>query len=35
MKLNEKDNVHIQWLTTAKLMRKFMTAGFNKHDFFA
>lgn len=32
---NNKNNVHIQWLTTAKLMRKFMTAGFNKHDFFA
>lgn len=32
---NNRNNVHIQWLTTAKLMRKFMTAGFNKHDFFA
>lgn len=32
---NKKNNVHIQWLTTAKVMRKFLTAGFNKHDFFS
>lgn len=32
---NTKNNVHIQWLTTRKLIRKFMSAGFNKRDFFA
>ena len=32
---NNKNNVHIQWLTTAKLLRKFMTAGFNKRNFFS
>ena len=32
---NTKNNVHIQWLTTGKLMKKFMSAGFNKRDFFA
>ena len=32
---NTKNNVHIQWLTGAKVMWKFMTAPFNKRDFFA
>ena len=32
---NNKNNAHIQWLTTAKVMWRFMTAGFNKRDFFA
>ena len=32
---NTKNNVHIQWLTNAKVMWRFMTAGFNKRDFFA
>lgn len=32
---NTKNNSHIQWLTTGKVMWRFMTAGFNKHDFFA
>ena len=32
---NNKNNAHIQWLTNAKVMWRFMTAGFNKRDFFA
>jgi short-subunit dehydrogenase len=32
---NTKNNAHIQWLTNAKVMWRFMTAGFNKRDFFA
>jgi NAD(P)-dependent dehydrogenase (short-subunit alcohol dehydrogenase family) len=31
---NNKNNAHIQWLTNAKVMWRFMTAGFNKRDFF-
>ena len=31
---NTQNNVHIQWLTTGKVMWRFMTAGFNKRDFF-
>lgn len=32
---NTKNNAHIQWLTGGKAMWRFMTAGFNKRDFFA
>ena len=32
---NNRNNTHIQWLTTAKVMWRFMTACFNKRDFFA
>ena len=32
---NTKNNVHIQWLTGAKVMWKFMTAPFNKRVFFS
>ena len=32
---NTKNNIHIQWLTPRKVMWRFMTAGFNKRDFFA
>ncbi len=32
---NKQNNAHIQWLTTAKILYRFMTAGFNKRDFFA
>jgi NAD(P)-dependent dehydrogenase (short-subunit alcohol dehydrogenase family) len=32
---NTKNNAHIQWLTNAKVMWKFMTAGFNKRDLFS
>ena len=31
---NTKNNAHIEWLTTAKAAFRFMTAGFNKRDFF-
>ena len=31
---NEKNNVKIEWLTNSKAMWRFMTAGFNKRDFF-
>jgi NAD(P)-dependent dehydrogenase (short-subunit alcohol dehydrogenase family) len=31
---NTKNNAHIQWLTTAKVARRFMTAAFHKRDFF-
>lgn len=32
---NTKNNAHIQWLTNGKAAWRFMTAGFNKRDFFA
>ncbi|MBQ7848999.1 MAG: SDR family oxidoreductase [Clostridia bacterium] len=32
---NGKNNAHIEWLTGGKAMWRFMTAGFNKRDFFA
>ena len=32
---NTKNNAHIEWLTTGKAAWRFMTAGFNKRDFFA
>ena len=32
---NTKNNAHIQWLTSGKAAWRFMTAGFNKRDFFA
>jgi len=32
---NTKNNAHIEWLTGGKAMWRFMTAGFNKRDFFA
>ena len=32
---NRKNNAHIEWLTGGKAMWRFMTAGFNKRDFFA
>lgn len=31
---NTKNNAHIEWLTSAKAAWRFMTAGFNKRDFF-
>ena len=31
---NKKNNAHIEWLTSAKAAWRFMTAGFNKRDFF-
>lgn len=31
---NEKNNAHIEWLTSGKAAWRFMTAGFNKRDFF-
>lgn len=31
---NTKNNIQIQWLTTAKASLRFMTAGFNKRKFF-
>lgn len=31
---NEKNNVHIEWLTGRKAAWRFMTAGFNKRNFF-
>ena len=31
---NKKNNVHIEWLTNRKAAWRFMTAGFNKRDFF-
>ena len=31
---NEKNNAHIQWLTSGKAAWRFMTAGFNKRNFF-
>ena len=31
---NTKNNVKIEWLTTGKAMWRFMTAGFNKRNFF-
>lgn len=32
---NQKNNAHIEWLTGRKAAWRFMTAGFNKRDFFA
>ena len=32
---NTKNNAHIQWLTNGKAAWRFMTAAFNKRDFFA
>ena len=32
---NTKNNAHIEWLTTGKAAWRFLTAGFNKRDFFA
>lgn len=32
---NTKNNVHIEWLTNKKAAWRFMTAGFNKRDFFS
>ena len=32
---NTKNNAHIEWLTSAKAAWRFMTAGFNKRNFFA
>ena len=34
MLANGKNNAHIQWLTTGKAAWRFMTAGFNKRNFF-
>lgn len=34
MIVNKKNNVKINWLTNAKASFRFMTAGFNKRDFF-
>jgi NAD(P)-dependent dehydrogenase (short-subunit alcohol dehydrogenase family) len=31
---NTKNNAHIEWLTGGKAAWRFMTAGFNKRDFF-
>ena len=31
---NTKNNAHIEWLTNSKAAWRFMTAGFNKRDFF-
>lgn len=33
--INTKNNAHIEWLTTKKAAWRFMTAGFNKRDFFS
>lgn len=35
MLTNTKNNAHIEWLTGGKAMWRFMTAGFNKRDFFS
>ena len=32
---NTKNNAHIEWLTGGKAMWRFLTAGFNKRDFFS
>ena len=32
---NTKNNAHIEWLTTQKAAWRFMTAAFNKRDFFS
>lgn len=34
MLTNTKNNAHIEWLTTRKAAIRFMTAGFNKRNFF-
>lgn len=31
---NKKNNAHIEWLTVGKILWRFMTAGFNKRNFF-
>ena len=31
---NSKNNAHIEWLTSKKAAFRFMTAGFNKRNFF-
>ncbi len=31
---NTKNNAHIEWLTSGKAAWRFMTAAFNKRDFF-
>lgn len=31
---NTKNNAHIEWLTTGKAAFRFMSAAFNKRDFF-
>ena len=31
---NTKNNVRIEWLTNGKAAWRFITAGFNKRDFF-
>ncbi|MBQ6273243.1 MAG: SDR family oxidoreductase [Oscillospiraceae bacterium] len=35
MLANTKNNAHIEWLTSGKAAWRFMTAAFNKRDFFA
>lgn len=35
MLANTMNNAHIEWLTGGKAMWRFMTAGFNKRDFFS
>ena len=35
MLANTKNNAHIEWLTSSKAAWRFMTAGFNKRDFFS
>ena len=32
---NTKNNVKINWLTNSKAFKRFLTAGFNKRNFFA
>ena len=32
---NTKNDVVFEWLTKGKAMKRFMTAGFNKRDFFS
>jgi hypothetical protein len=34
MLANQKNNAHIEWLTSGKAAWRFMTAAFNKRDFF-
>ena len=35
MVVNNKNNAKINWLTNSKAFFRFMTAGFNKRDFFS
>ncbi len=35
MLVNTKNNAHIEWLTTGKAAWRFLTAAFNKRDFFS